>query len=452
MILKKKLIFLHFTKIYVKIDLYYFLTNYKMEKKQAIETYKLARNSQDWKEFVQTMKEAFKKKDADSLKKLAENTRVFQLKQEYNNLVPITKEELSSLKKILWVTGWVPTVIKALYAKTWVKNPKDEMLEATKTPQTSEIKDTAFDKPIENINKSTNEIQEPVVDKETYKEQVKDIRENIKKLEFGEDELLKTLWVDVSNPNYVNTPEYRWLKEFDKKDGKYVVTINNVERKIEKNANWKYIVTFDLNDDSIFWDKEENQNSQAELKTLTATDAEIKAAVIIAIKDAIDKKSIIDNKDTKEIEEDKAENLKKYVRNLKINWDVLLKYLWVDITKPDYINTPEYKWLEEFWKNWLKNEVTINQVEWRHIKKQSNWKYSVIFDFNDDTSWWDEDYNENAKITLDSNDIDERTVRFAVIESAKKSIEAKALKDGNTFKQEKKVEVKNENIDQQKAS
>lgn len=118
-------------------------------------------------------------------------------------------------------------------------------------PQTSEIKDTAFDKPIENINKSTNEIQEPVVDKETYKEQVKDIRENIKKLEFGEDELLKTLWVDVSNPNYVNTPEYRWLKEFDKKDGKYVVTINNVERKIEKNANWKYIVTFDLNDDSV---------------------------------------------------------------------------------------------------------------------------------------------------------------------------------------------------------
>lgn len=47
--------------------------------------------------------------------------------------MPITKEELSSLKKILWVTGWVPTVIKALYAKTWVKNPKDEMLETTKT-------------------------------------------------------------------------------------------------------------------------------------------------------------------------------------------------------------------------------------------------------------------------------------------------------------------------------
>ena len=92
---------MHFTKIYVKIDLYYFLTNYKMEKKQAIETYKLARNSQERKEFVQTMKEAFKKKDADSLKKLAENTRVFQLKEDYNNLVPITKEELSSLKKIL---------------------------------------------------------------------------------------------------------------------------------------------------------------------------------------------------------------------------------------------------------------------------------------------------------------------------------------------------------------
>lgn len=125
-------------------------------------------------------------------------------------------------------------------------------------------------------------------------------------------------------------------------------------------------------------------------------------------------------KDTKEIEEDKAKNLKKYVRNLKINWDVLLKYLWVDITNPNYVNTPEYRWLEEFWKNWLKNEVSINQVEWRNIKKNSNWKYIVIFDFNDDTSWWDEKYNQNAKITLDSNYINERTVRLAIIDAAKK--------------------------------